>query len=73
MRLYVLLTSVTPLRIYMFKEGLARFSTKRYKKPDDKNIKQNFIHLTNYSINKRSSKFYVSPNEETNVGHKRDL
>ena len=30
LRIYVLLANIEPLRIYMYKEGIARFSTKPY-------------------------------------------
>lgn len=54
-RLYVLVTSMDPWRIYIFNEGLVRFASDEY---DSKNIKSNkFAHLTNYSINKKSEKF----------------
>ncbi|XP_077395098.1 tubulin polyglutamylase TTLL5 isoform X2 [Festucalex cinctus] len=57
-RLYVLVTSYDPLLIYVYEEGLARFATVKYDRTA-KNIKNNFMHLTNYSVNKKSS-FYVS-------------
>ena len=43
--------SVDPLKIYLFKEGLARFSTEKYQTPSKKNLGNLFMHLTNYAIN----------------------
>lgn len=42
----------------MYKEGLARFATEDYKKPNKKNINDMCMHLTNYAVNKKSSKYY---------------
>uniref|UniRef100_A0A8C7YFF0 Tubulin--tyrosine ligase-like protein 5 n=1 Tax=Oryzias sinensis TaxID=183150 RepID=A0A8C7YFF0_9TELE len=58
MRLYVLVTSYDPLLIYVYEEGLARFATVKYDQTST-NIKNTFMHLTNYSLNKKSSD-YVS-------------
>ncbi|KAM5129645.1 tubulin polyglutamylase TTLL5 isoform 2-T2 [Mantella aurantiaca] len=57
-RLYVLITSYDPLVIYLYEEGLTRFATVRYDRAT-KNIKNQFMHLTNYSVNKKSGD-YVS-------------
>jgi tubulin polyglutamylase TTLL6/13 len=57
LRLYVLVTGVNPLRIYLSKEGLARLSTKLYDEVDDDNLNDMMMHLTNYAINKNSNKF----------------
>ncbi len=54
LRIYVSLTSVCPLKIYVHEEGLARFATEAYTlDPAD----GRFVHLTNYSINKKNDKF----------------
>ncbi len=71
MRIYVLVTSVDPLRIYVCRKGLGRFATTPYQKPDDKNIKNHFMHLTNYSINKHSKDFHYT--DDCKKGHKRSL
>jgi tubulin polyglutamylase TTLL6/13 len=56
-RLYVLVTGLAPLRIYLSKEGLARLSTKMYDEVTDANLDDLMMHLTNYSVNKQSYKF----------------
>lgn len=72
MRIYVLVTSYDPLRIYVYKEGLARFASEEYAGVARKDHR--CMHLTNYSINKRSSNYI--PNSDfhrDNVGHKWSL
>ena len=54
LRLYVLILGVDPLRIFLFKDGLARLATDAYKQPTDDNIGNLMMHLTNYAINKNS-------------------
>ena len=56
LRIYVLVTCFDPLRVYVFKEGLARFATHEYQQSSEGKTDK-FMHLTNYSINKKSSNF----------------
>lgn len=51
------MTSTDPLRIFVYKEGLARFATNKYREPCITNTSNNFMHLTNYSVNKYSRLF----------------
>jgi tubulin polyglutamylase TTLL6/13 len=37
LRIYTLVTSCDPLRIFVFKEGLARFATNKYSEPTNNN------------------------------------
>jgi tubulin polyglutamylase TTLL5 len=53
-RLYVVLTSLDPLRVYIYNEGLVRFASDPYQQTDKENL---FSHLTNYSINKKSQNY----------------
>ena len=55
LRIYVVVTSYEPLRVYVFKEGLARFASESYSTKFNKNNR--YMHLTNYSINKKNDKF----------------
>ena len=50
-RIYVIIASVDPLRIYVYREGQARFASEKYSLAKTK-IKDPFSHLTNYSVNK---------------------
>ena len=54
LRIYVLVPSIVPLRIYRYTEGLTRFSANEYN--SDKNDR--CAHLTNYAVNK-GNKNYV--------------
>jgi len=56
LRVYVVVTCVEPLRVYVFKEGLARFATEEYSNKGGAAANK-FVHLTNYSINKKSGNF----------------
>jgi tubulin polyglutamylase TTLL5 len=59
LRIYVAITCFNPLRVYMFKEGLARFATQKY---NDKSKGSRFMFLTNYSVNKFSENFVENSN-----------
>lgn len=63
-RIYVLVTSFNPLRVYFYDEGLARFATEDYSN-DPKVLRNKFVHLTNFSINKRNTKNYVRNDNKT--------
>ncbi|XP_036590614.1 tubulin polyglutamylase TTLL13P-like [Trichosurus vulpecula] len=69
MRIYVLITSCDPLRVFMYEEGLARFATMPYVEPSISNLDDVCMHLTNYAINKHNENFV---RDET-VGSKRKL
>ena len=57
LRVYVLIGSLDPLRIYIFHDGLARFATETYQSAKRQNFKSCYQHLTNYAINKHNPKF----------------
>lgn len=63
LRVYVAVTSICPLRIYVYREGLTRLATVQYNSiPEDK-MTSKFTHLTNYSINKLNPNFKVNEGE----------
>lgn len=74
LRIYVLVTGIDPLRIFVYEEGLARFATEPYKPPRSENLENRFMHLTNYAVNKESPNFVFNESvSDMDVGHKRSL
>ena len=73
LRIYVLITSVIPLRIFIYNEGLARFATQEYVSPIGSNLNNLCMHLTNYAINKESEDFVQNSGAADDSGHKRSL
>lgn len=59
MRIYVVVTCYDPLRIYVYREGLARIASDKYTQSDCiENMENKFAHLTNYSINKKNENYH---------------
>ncbi|XP_031549397.1 tubulin polyglutamylase TTLL4-like isoform X2 [Actinia tenebrosa] len=73
LRIYVYVTSYDPLRIYIFEDGLVRFATCKYSS-SVKSLSNRFMHLTNYSVNKKNEGAYQPNSDDTLCqGHKWSL
>lgn len=73
LRIYVLITSCDPLRIYLFQDGLVRLCTQDFSKPTSSNMENTCMHLSNYSINKRSEDFNGTEDVTGSSGSKRSV
>jgi hypothetical protein len=73
MRIYVLILNLDPLEILLYDEGLVRFATVDYQAPSHKNLHEAFMHLTNYSLNKRSAGYKHALDEQQTDASKRKL
>nr|CAD7397733.1 unnamed protein product [Timema poppensis] len=69
LRLYVLVTSINPLRIFIYDDGLVRFASVKYS-ADMSSLGDRYMHLTNYSINKLSSQYTQNEDATACQGHK---
>ena len=47
LRLYLLITSIDPIKLYMYEDGLVRFATREFSL-DQEHLGDKFRHLTNY-------------------------
>ncbi|XP_063795044.1 tubulin polyglutamylase TTLL7 isoform X2 [Pseudophryne corroboree] len=71
LRVYILVTSCDPLRIFLYNDGLVRMGTEKYHSPSDSNLAQLYMHLTNYSVNKHNENFERDETEDR--GSKRSI
>jgi hypothetical protein len=71
----VQITSINPLRLYIYEDGLTRFATGKYNTNLTGNKKQSkFTHLTNYSLNKFNPNFIANTDAQADgVGSKWSL
>jgi len=72
LRIYVLLTSVDPVKLYIYEDGLVRLATEEFSL-EEEHLKDKFRHLTNYSVNKNNENFEYNESPEECVGHKWSL
>jgi tubulin polyglutamylase TTLL9 len=56
MRLYSLITSFSPLKVFQYRRGFARFTNSRYSS-DVEDIYNGFMHLTNVAIQKTAENY----------------
>ena len=68
LRLYVLVTSYRPLRVYKHREGFARFCTSKYD-PSPANLGNPFVHLTNVAVQKRGADYNQHHGGKWNLRH----
>lgn len=62
------------LRCWLAKEGIARVCAEPYQEPDRQNLRKETMHLTNYSLNKRSDRFVLNEDPASGrSGSKRTL
>lgn len=57
------MTSFDPLKVYLFKDGLVRLATVPYT-TSKATLKQRFVHLTNYSVNKKADSYVKNLNTD---------
>ncbi|XP_005105217.1 tubulin polyglutamylase TTLL4 isoform X2 [Aplysia californica] len=72
MRIYVYVSSYDPLRIYVYEDGLARFASCKYSS-SMKSLNNRYMHLTNYSVNKKNAEYLNNTDNTVCQGHKWSL
>ena len=68
-RIYVLVTGFNPLKIYLYDNGIIRFCSEDYDIDADK-LNNNYIHITNFSVNKAMAKLKKGLDEEIDYATK---
>ena len=70
LRLYLLITGVNPLKMFLYNDGLVRFAT-RFFTMNPAFLSDSFRHLTNFSVNKYNPDFEHNEDPFDFSGHKR--
>lgn len=66
LRLYALVTSFNPLKVWIYRGGFGRFSSNKYENSIE-SIRNNFVHLTNVSVQKQNEAYTKSTGTKWNV------
>ena len=69
MRIYAVCTNYAPLRVYLYREGFARFTNARYSMSKG-DIDNPYVHLTNHAIQKKDES-YDAAYDRSEVVHRR--
>ena len=76
LRIYVVISGrlESEMTAFVADEGIARFCTEKYEGASADNFRNDYMHLTNYAINKNSENFEANEDSaEDDVGHKRSV
>ena len=68
-RVYVLITSWDPIRIYMYKDGLVKFCVNKYNM-NPEGISDLRTHVTNPEVNKKGGRYKSAEHPDSVAGHK---
>ena len=68
LRIYVLITGVKPLRVYISREGGVRINLKDYEL-NMESLKDPFIYVTNLILQKKNSSFIIGKNYDDQYGN----
>jgi hypothetical protein len=70
LRVYVLITSVLPLRAFVYREGLVRFASQSYSNAKESR-NDTYMHLTNVTLQKKAESYVENRSPKADdVGHK---
>jgi len=73
LRIYVLILGIDPLKVFMLKDGMARFCTEKWDIKSSTNYDNVCMHLTNFAVNKDNENYVKGKGAEGEGGSKRSM
>lgn len=73
LRVFVLILSIDPLRLYIYKEGIVQLCTVAYSPPNEANIENTFMHMTTFSSSYAEPSYASSRDRSTVQDNTRSL